>query len=242
MLKNLFKSLPVLENLRRGLNNQYERDDFVIGELRKLPAQSKILDAGCGSQRYRPYCEHLTYKAQDFGKYSRDEKPMLGADCQGAADSSYAYGKLDYVGDIWQIQEEAEAFEAILCTEVLEHIPYPNETIREFRRLLKPGGTLILTAPSNCLRHMDPYFFYSGFSDRWFEKLLGDNGFSIERLEAVGDYYRWLAVETARTAATHSVFAKIALLPSFLYFYNKAKTNLSTDTLCMGYHVLAKKK
>jgi len=241
MLKKFLKSFPVFENLRRGLNNQYERDDFVIGELRKLPGRSKILDAGCGSQRYRQYCGHLVYKAQDFGKYTKDEKPgFVSAD--QAAESAYSYGTLDYVGDIWQIAEKDESFDAILCTEVLEHIPFPIETIREFRRLLRPGGTLILTAPSNCLRHMDPYFFYTGFSDRWFEKMLADNAFSIERLDAVGDYYRWLAVEAARTAAANTLFAKILLAPAFLYFYNKARTDVSTDTLCMGYHVLARRK
>jgi SAM-dependent methyltransferase len=76
----------------------------------------------------------------------------------------------------------------ILCTEVFEHIPYPIETLKEFSRLLKKDGKLLLTAPSNCLRHMDPYFFYSGFSDRWYEKFLNDNGFELESIEAVGDY------------------------------------------------------
>jgi len=76
-----------------------------------------------------------------------------------------------------EVGEKDGFFDAILCTEVFEHIPFPIETTKEFARLLKPGGKLILTAPANCLRHMDPYFFYSGFSDRFFEKILGDAGF-----------------------------------------------------------------
>ena len=100
---------------------------------------------------------------------------------------------------------------------------------------------MILTAPSNCLRHMDPYFFYSGFSDRWFETLLETNGLRIEKLEPVGDYYSWLAVEMVRTAKAHSLLAKLALFPAFLYFFTKKKTKVSTDTLCMGYHVIARK-
>lgn len=126
----------------------------------------------------------------------------------GSPTDAYSYGKLDYVGDIWQIEESAEAFDTILCTEVLEHIPYPVETIKEFRRLLKPHGILILTAPSNCLRHMDPYFYYSGFSDRWFKKILPENNFEIQKLEAIGDYYRWLMVEMFRTAKTHSFLSR----------------------------------
>jgi hypothetical protein len=89
---------------------------------------------------------------------------------------------------------------------------------------------------------MDPYFYSSGFSDRWYEKILGENDLKIESLEAVGDYYSWIAVEIARTAASHSLFAKVVLAPAFLYYYNKQKTKLSADTLCMGYHVVARKQ
>ena len=88
---------------------------------------------------------------------------------------------------------------------------------------------------------MDPYFFYSGLTDRWYEKFLSENGLKIKSLTAVGDYYSWLMVEMARTATSHSIFAKLALAPAFLYFYNKRKTRASVDTLCMGYHVVATK-
>jgi hypothetical protein len=86
---------------------------------------------------------------------------------------------------------------------------------------------------------MDPFFFYSGFSDRWYEKILSENGFKIETIVAAGDYYSWLALEMARTMKSHSFLAKLAVTPAFLYFYNKKKTAISTDILCMGYHVLA---
>jgi SAM-dependent methyltransferase len=226
--------------IRKKLDNQNDRDEFVTAQLGKLEDRVLILDAGCGSQRYRKDCERLRYKAQDFGQYTTDVKHMMGTKGIGG-DEGYRYGELDYVGNVWAIDEKAGTFDAILCTEVLEHIPYPNETIKEFSRLLKTNGTLILTAPSNCLRHMDPYFFYSGFSDRWYEEVLPDNGFRIEILEAVGDYYSWLAVETARTAKASSLLAKVILAPAFAYYFNRKKTALSIDTLCMGYHVLARK-
>ena len=241
-IKNIFKSLPIFKNLYRNLNNQFERDDFILVELKKIQAGKVLLDAGCGSQRYRECCSHLNYKAQDFGqyKYTTDLRKMIGSD-GFSGEEEYKYGALDYVGDIWDIREQSNTFDAILCTEVLEHIPYPIETIKEFSRLLKKDGKLILTAPSNCLRHMDPYFFYSGFSDRWHEKFLKENGFKIESIIPVGDYYSWLMVEMVRTATSHSIFAKLALIPAFLYFYNKSKTATSVDTLCMGYHVVATK-
>jgi len=242
MIKNLVKHVPIVNNWYRKINNLNERRDFVKHEVSSLSKGSSILDAGCGSQQFKHFCSHLNYKAQDFGKYTIDDKKMIGGGVGiGEGKNKYKYGKLDYVGDIWEIDEKDQVFDAILCTEVFEHIAYPIETVKEFSRLLKKDGRLILTAPSNCLRHMDPYFFYSGFSDRWYEKFLSEYGFEILSIEPVGDYYSWLGVEMIRTARSNSFFAKLILLPAFVYYFSKKPTKKSIDTLCMGYHVVARK-
>lgn len=244
MLKKIFKKLPILNSWLWKLDNTNDRIEFVNHELASLPKGSSILDAGCGSQMFKSACSHLIYKSQDFGQYVTDDKEMMGGqnkEISGEVKPAYKYGDLDYVCDIWDIDEKDKTFDSILCTEVFEHIPYPIETVREFSRLLKKKGKLILTAPSNCLRHMDPYFFYSGFSDRWYEKILTDYGFKILSIEPVGDYYRWLGVEMVRTAMAHSFLAKIILFPSFLYYFSKKPTKLSVDTLCMGYYIVAEK-
>ena len=240
-MKRILKAISLSRNLYRNLNRaQFERDDFIISEIKKIPKNHLILDAGCGSQPYREHCSHLVYKAQDFGQYTIDLKKMIGSEGLGGSEG-FKYGELDYIGDIWDIEERDNTFDAILCSEVFEHIPHPIETLREFSRLLKKNGKLIITAPSNCLRHMDPYFFYSGFSDRWYEKFLSESGLKIESIKTVGDYYSWLSIEMVRTATSHSIFAKLALAPAFLYFYNKKQTEVSVDTLCMGYLVVATK-
>jgi len=240
MLKKFLKKVPIVNSWLWRLDNTNDRIDFVKRELLSIPKGFTILDAGCGSQMFRETCSHLVYKSQDFGQYTTDEKKMISGK-NNSANEKYQYGELDYIGNIWDVDERSETFDAILCTEVFEHIPYPIETVQEFSRLLKKGGKLILTAPSNCLRHMDPYFFYSGFSDRWFEKILAEKGFRIVSIEPVGDYYSWLGVEMARTAMSHSFLAKIILFPSFVYFFSKKKNRLSVDTLCMGYYVVAEK-
>lgn len=225
--------------LKRILNNEYDRIEWVQNQLEKIEKGSKILDAGCGSQQYRKFCGHLIYYAQDFGKYEIDK-----ADSFTASEEKYKYGKIDYVGDIWDIKEKDDTFDAILCTEVLEHIPYPEKTLWEFARLLKPGGILILTFPSNSLRHMDPYYFASGYSDRYIEYFLPKMGLEIEQLNPNGNYYKWLMVELYRTMSINGFISFVILFPSFIYLYFKQKnpSKKAIATLGHGYHVLAKKR
>jgi SAM-dependent methyltransferase len=241
-MKEFLKKIPPIAKFVKSLDNANLREEWVKKQLLSISAGSLLLDAGCGNQRYRIFCEHLDYKGQDFGQYKNDESPTMLVDSGKSTNGKgYEYGSLDYVGDIWEIDSSNESFDAILCTEVFEHIPHPIKTLKEFSRLLKPSGKLILTLPSACLRHMDPYFFYSGFSDRWLEKFLTDSGFEINSIEPVGDYYSWLGVEMVRTFLANGIFAKLLLLPAVIYFRNKKKTLESTNTLCMGYHVIATK-
>jgi 2-polyprenyl-3-methyl-5-hydroxy-6-metoxy-1,4-benzoquinol methylase len=227
------------KRIKHLMDNQHVRHDWIRARLADIPRGQKILDAGCGSQRYRKDCEHLHYHAQDFGKYVSDEKESMTA-----GRNAYTYGKLDYIGNIWSIAEADAFFDIILCTEVFEHIPYPNETITEFARLLRPGGKLILTVPANCLRHMDPFFFYSGFSDRYFEKLLPENAFEILSLETVGSYHAWLMVETARSMRNDGIAALLCLWPALIYHYLRQRnpSRKAINTLCFGYHVLARRR
>jgi SAM-dependent methyltransferase len=224
--------------LRAWLDNEFKRRAWVEAQLKALPAGALILDAGCGSQQYRPFCAHLRYEAQDFGQVALDEKDSFAARGQ-----AYSYGPLDYTGDIWQIPVEAGRFDAVLCTEVLEHIPYPARTLAELGRVLKPGGKLILTLPANSLRHMDPYWFYPGLSDRWLERQLPELGFEIVSLEAQGDYHSWMRLELARGMKLQPWTAPF-LLSAFAWHALAAlwPTPASRASLCEGYHVVARRK
>ncbi|MFN8250046.1 MAG: class I SAM-dependent methyltransferase [Ferruginibacter sp.] len=99
----------------------------------------RILDAGAGEMRFRKYCEHLIYVAQDFAQYDPSKIDM------GLQMEKWDYSGLDIVCDIINIPEPNGSFDNIMCIEVIEHIPDPAKVFPEFSRLLKPGGKLILT-------------------------------------------------------------------------------------------------
>jgi SAM-dependent methyltransferase len=50
-------------------------------------------------------------------------------------------------GDVTRLDFKDRSFDAIASFEVLEHVPDWRRALTEFARVLKPGGTLILTAP-----------------------------------------------------------------------------------------------
>ena len=222
----------MLQRLKNILNNELIRNEWVKNKLVSLPP-GRILDLGCGSQQYRKYCSHLEYKGQDF----RQTTSGLGTER-----IEYTYGALDYISNCWEVHEIDKYFDYVLCTEVLEHIPYPLKTLTEINRLLKNGGKLLLTLPSHSLRHFDPHWYFPGFSDNWLKKHLPEHGYRIDEITPVGDYYSWIFVELFRSIK----FQKTSLFfnfPALLYYYIKSQKPSAEDIklLTMGYHVTATK-
>ena len=80
-----------------------------------------------------------------------------GVLAEGLQTGEWDTSRIDLVSDITEIPAPDASFDAILCSEVLEHIPEPTHALDEFMRLLRPGGTLILSAPFASLVHFAPY-------------------------------------------------------------------------------------
>lgn len=165
--------------------NRYERDRWVEREAGRLPPGTEVLDVGAGPGPYRPLLAHCVYKAHDFGQ----EPDTLGR-----------YTPLDYVSDILAIPAPDASFDAVLCTEVLEHVPDPAGAVREMARLLRPEGRLMLSAPLGSLLHQEPYHFYGGFTPYWYERFLAEAGFTDIHIERNAGFFRWFGQEALRFA------------------------------------------
>lgn len=112
---------------------------LIRAQAERLPKGASILDLGCGDQPY----------AALLGGMGLDYRP---ADID---DDAAAKGKLP-IGPDGRVPLPDHSVDAILSAQVLEHVPDLDAYCAEIRRLLKPGGTLILSTHGSWFYHPHP--------------------------------------------------------------------------------------
>jgi SAM-dependent methyltransferase len=245
-MESSLQRLPNIVLSACGTRNKSSRDQWLESRLSQIRPGSTILDAGAGELQYKRFCEHLVYRSQDFGAYNgRGTGGGLQTHTRNTSD-------VDIVSDIAEIPEPDESYDAVMCIEVLEHIPQPEKAIQEFSRLLKKNGTLILTVPVCSLTHYAPYYFYNGFSKYFFTKYLPLHGYSIKELSHNGNFFEYLAQELRRISYMAKRYSKInfvdkSILSLCLFILLRLLNRFSTydrgsnEMLSFGLHILATK-
>ncbi len=109
----------------------------------------KVLDAGCGAGRH--LCE----------AFRREGVHVVGIDLNRgdleksraclalmAAEAERRYGEwMVLEADVTRLPFTEGAFDLVICSEVLEHIPDNAQAISELLRVLKPGKDLVVSVP-----------------------------------------------------------------------------------------------
>jgi ubiquinone biosynthesis O-methyltransferase len=126
------------------------RVDHLRDMIRRLPAsvgpagRMKALDAGTGFGVYSILMAEAGYDvtAIDINDHEIQQARQWAA-ARGVLD------RVEYkIGDLEKMSDEAEAFDLIICSEVLEHLEHPDIGARNLHRLLKPGGVAIVSMPN----------------------------------------------------------------------------------------------
>lgn len=227
-----------------GRSNLADRDRWLQETLSLLPKGSSILDAGAGELQYKRFCEHLNYLSQDISQYDGS------GNAKGLQTGSWKGSSVDIISDIVALPLRSDSVDAVLCVEVIEHLPRPLEALDELVRVLRRGGQLIVTAPVSSLTHFAPYYYYSGFSRYFYDYVAGRCGLTIKELSFNGNYFEFLAQELLRLPSvtrewsTGSLgptgYAAVALLLRRLRGLSTWGSR-STELLSYGIHLKAEK-
>ena len=140
-------------------------------------ARGRLLDVGCGRQPY----------AALFAPYVDEH---VGVD---HADSPHELTAVDVVATAYEIPLDDASFETVLMTEVLEHLERPQEALAEIVRLLRPGGSLILTTPFIWPLHEEPRDFYR-YTPHGLRHLLTSVGFTDVEVTPLAGQWSTLAL------------------------------------------------
>lgn len=130
-----------------------------------------VLDLGCGSRPFEAF-------------FNGRVRHWIGADFPS---TGHPHAQPDVIADGMKLPLADQAFDTVLCTQVLEHVPEPVELLREAWRVLRPGGYLVLTAPQYNALHGEPEDFYR-YTKYGLDHLAKKVGFSVRRIEPIGGF------------------------------------------------------
>jgi 2-polyprenyl-3-methyl-5-hydroxy-6-metoxy-1,4-benzoquinol methylase len=128
LARSLGRLLYLFPVRRRGID----------GDVRFLTARpgGRLLDVGCGSGDWIMFMRGLGWQVSgnDFDANAVKTARDRGLDVECAS---------------LEQQNHADAsFDAVTLSHVIEHVPNPIQTLVECRRILKPGGRLVLFTPN----------------------------------------------------------------------------------------------
>lgn len=120
------------------------RSEKKLGQLGSI-ASGVVLDIGAGEMAVRVHLpEACEYISLDYYVTARD--------WYGTSPSIF--------GDGQNLPIKSESVDTVFLLDVLEHLPRPDACIAEVRRVLRPGGQLIIQVPFLYPLHDEPYDFH----------------------------------------------------------------------------------
>jgi 2-polyprenyl-3-methyl-5-hydroxy-6-metoxy-1,4-benzoquinol methylase len=147
-------------------------------------ASGRLLEVGCGSGRFLDRMRRAGWTVQ-----GTDIDPAVAARIR----RRYAIG-ID-VGELQSLRYAADAFDAVALSQVIEHVHDPRQVLAECRRVLRPGGRLVLSTPNarcmahrrygRCWRGLEPPRHLHIFTPQALARCVTDAGLRVSQLQTL---------------------------------------------------------
>ena len=196
--KGYFKNsaFNVVKSTFYGYGKYLEEEEYIkatfnerLKIINKYSKKGRLLDIGCA----------LGF----FLEIARDD----GWDVQGLEIIDYAYkyaiNKLNLPVMNKTLEEakfKSNSFDVVTLFDVIEHLPNPNSTIKEARRILKQNGLIAITTPNigsipakllgrnwEEVKRVREHIYY--FSESTLKRILESNNFKILKTESAGRFF-----------------------------------------------------
>ena len=162
-----------LDNLGYSMR-RYFIDEFYFRHVSVLPKGCRVLDAGGETILKRG---QFALDAYSLDVVSINISPRKNPDV--LADASY-------------MPFAEGAFDAVICSELIEHAPDPRAVLGEAYRVLRKGGVFFCTSPFLFRIHGQPGD-YGRYTDDFWNLILPEAGFSEFEIERQGHFWCVLA-------------------------------------------------
>jgi SAM-dependent methyltransferase len=197
------------------LHFQYVPNRYARWDIQRDGARlsGRVLDLGCGNQPYRPYLPQV--------------HQYVGLDYPPTQASMEVVVQPEVFGNARDLPFADASFDGVLCSQVLEHVDRPEDVISELGRVLKPGGTGLISVPFFYNLHMEPHDYFR-FTPYGIKGMLERNGLLVREIRSQGGIgtllvqmlQNWLFSELSRFARRHRILGMLLVLasPFFLLF------------------------
>jgi SAM-dependent methyltransferase len=150
--------------------------DLVARYYNLLGTARRMLDLGCGLGslgRWRP-----TGEVQVFG---------VDYNWSGLAEAKHWERVAQCDLEDERLPFAAQSFEAVLAKDILEHVRRPWKVVAEIRRVLAPGGRVLVSTPMPKPEVVwNDYTHIRGFTRLALRQMFEDNGFEVVQLIRMG--------------------------------------------------------
>jgi SAM-dependent methyltransferase len=130
--------------------------ETMVRLIRERTPRGRVLDVGCGDGTLAEKLRAPNYEVHccDFAGGHPDRKGLAHVKADLRDGLPYGSGSMD----------------AIVCSEVLEHLLEPARAIAEFSRVLAPNGVLVVSVPNYWNLHHRFRYFWTGSLQRCYCK------------------------------------------------------------------------